>query len=196
MNQKTIDLMKFMEFTNLFGTVKRDIYKNLTEGKEYENDAEHTYQVVMAVWYICETYKIECNQTKLIKYALVHDLVEAYAGDVSAWDLEKRVGKEAREKEALEQIKNNFGEFSEMTDLIEAYEQRNDKESKIVYATDKILTVVNIMNDQGRFWKDFDRKLDKMIEIKDKKIAVSPEIHEIWADLLGELKTNNNKYFR
>lgn len=80
------DLSKLLNFANLmssFRAIKRDIpkYHNV----EPENDAEHSYQLAMMCWYITTIENLNLDINKILKYALVHDLAEVYAGDVSLY---------------------------------------------------------------------------------------------------------------
>lgn len=116
--------------------------------------------------------------------------METYAGDTyfHSTDTALKECKEQREKDALERIKAELPEFSELHEMIKAYEARQDRESKFIYALDKMLPVLNIYLDEGRSWKRDNVSLS-MIRTKDEKIAVSPEITELWQELvklLGE----------
>jgi len=195
MTQSTNELLKFVEFTNQFAIVKRDIYKNLTDGKENENDAEHSFQLAMVVWYLAHKLDVDLDLNKLIQYSLVHDLVETYAGDISAWDEEGRANKKEQEAKSLNRIKEEFPEFKPMTDLINKYENKEDLEAKFVNATDKLMPAINIMLDEGRFWKDNQKSLQELKGIKDSKISIDPSISTIWEDLKQELTINHDKYF-
>lgn len=115
-------------------------------GKESkESDAEHSFQLAMTVWYLASIKDYGFSIEKLIKYGLIHDFVELYAGDTDTYasptDFAKT--KHDREMASLQRLKNEFPEFKEMTDLIEKYESRSDPEARFVYAIDKLLPFVN-----------------------------------------------------
>jgi len=50
-----------------------------------ENDIEHSLTVAMLCWYIHDSLKLELDIAKILKYALTHDFVERYAGDVNTF---------------------------------------------------------------------------------------------------------------
>lgn len=156
-----------------------------------ENDAEHSYQLAMTAWYLNTSEDLGMDTDKIIKYALVHDLVEVYAGDVffhiTSEDVQKK--KELAEHEALQQIKEDFKEFPEMYETIEEYESKQYKESLFVYALDKVLPVLNIFLDNGRSWKR-DGVTMEMINSKTKKISKNDDVMKIWEELLNEIELN------
>jgi putative hydrolase of HD superfamily len=71
-----------------------------------ENDTEHSYNLAMTAWYLA-AYFPELDKNKLIRYALVHDLVEIHAGDTFAFGDAKHIAsKSEREAAALNQLGN------------------------------------------------------------------------------------------
>lgn len=137
-----------------------------------------------------------------MRYCLVHDLVEVYAGDtyIYSQDSEHLNSKIQREEEALELIKQRLQEFPDMVVNIERYEQKQDKESLFVYALDKILPALNIYMDDGRTWKDLNLTqipvtIKKLREHKDEKIKKSPELYKFWIQLIEVLELNRKDLF-
>lgn len=143
------DLFKLISFSQKFANIIRSVKVNSRES--YESNAEHSYQVGLVSWYIAEHYNLKANIGKIIQYALVHDLVEVYAGDTDPHfhSEEFKNSKKEREKESLTQIKKEFSNFPSLYKTIESYEKQADIESRIVYIVDKILPVINthISND-------------------------------------------------
>ena len=86
---KIQDLIEFTKFTHSFQQIKRVIYANGEDRNE--NDAEHSYQLAMACWLVVETKKLKLDLNKIVKYALVHDLVEIYAGDTYFYSTDKNM---------------------------------------------------------------------------------------------------------
>ena len=86
-----------------------------------ENDMEHSYQLVMLAWYLMDAYKLDLDSNLVMRYCLVHDLVEVYAGDTYTFtqDVDHLSSKVEREEKALLLIKEKFQEFPEMTEYIE-----------------------------------------------------------------------------
>jgi putative hydrolase of HD superfamily len=190
---KTTDLLKFIEFTHKFQQVKRRLFVN--HEMRDENDVEHSFQLAFLGWYIISSQNLSYNVDLVIKYSMIHDLVEIYAGDTyfeSGKNLQDT--KEERERKALQQIQAEFPEFIEMTDLITNYEGRKDKESEFVYALDKMIPVLNIYLDKGRSWKR-DKVTFEMIRNKDNKIKVNDDVMEIWLDFMKLVEEENESLF-
>lgn len=54
-----------------------------------ENDVEHSYSVAILCWYLNDKLKLNLDIAKVLKYALVHDFPEVYAGDVNTFARKK-----------------------------------------------------------------------------------------------------------
>ncbi len=80
----------------------------------FENDSEHSYQLALAAWSVNEQYNLGLNTEMILKLALVHDLVEVYAGDTDAHDKEKTLSKKENEAKAFEKLKSEYADFKEM----------------------------------------------------------------------------------
>ena len=70
-------LLNFVKITADFRGVERKVA--LKKANRRENDAEHSYQLAMVAWYIVNSEKLGLNSDLVVKYALIHDLVEVYA---------------------------------------------------------------------------------------------------------------------
>lgn len=188
--QKLDNLLKFVEFTHKFQQVKRHILVNHED--RFENDSEHSFQTAMICWYYADANNLQLNMDKIIKYSLVHDLVEVYAGDTFIYEKDQNIidSKHSRESLALDKIKLEFAEFKDMYEYIVDYEKRTDNESKFVYAFDKIIPILNIYIDKGRTWQEEGIDLDSLVEIKDPKVKVSYELLDLWEELKSTLKVN------
>lgn len=106
-----------------------------------ENDAEHSFSLGLAAVCVAPLIDPSLDTALIAKYALIHDLPEIYAGDVSVYAREEvRADKARRETEARERLVKNFGDaFPGLIDSLEAYMSLDDQESRFVYALDKLL---------------------------------------------------------
>lgn len=186
-------ILDFVTLTNKFRGVKRVIF-TVGEG-EPENDAEHSYQLVMVAWYIISSENLTLDKDLVIKYALVHDLVEVYAGDTYCYrsDNEEK-DKIKREEASLSRIQKEFPQLDDMYELIRNYEKKLDNESRFVYALDKLLPIMNIYLDGGRDWKHDKITLANLLENKTPKIAISPEIEPYYKEFMVILKENKDMF--
>jgi 5'-deoxynucleotidase YfbR-like HD superfamily hydrolase len=151
-------MKKIIPIINLaakFATINRTI--GYRDG-HLENDAEHSYQLALVCWSANEQYKLGLNNELILKYALVHDLVEVYAGDTDAHDDEQKIAqKKEREEKALEEFKADF-KFDEITTTIDRYEKKQDVEAQLVYVLDKFIPNTNIYFGQANYY--LSRKID------------------------------------
>jgi putative hydrolase of HD superfamily len=182
------NIFKIIALTNQFRQVKRTI-NAVGEGR-LENDSEHSYQLAMLAWYIIESDRLPLDKELVIKYCLVHDLVEAYAGDVDPHTSSENAkeAKAIRERQALNRIEHEFQECPSIATLIHQFERKEDSESRFVYALDKIQPVLNVYLDSGDYYRKYNITFEKWIQYNKDKVALSPEVAIIFKELLEILK--------
>ena len=153
--------------------------------------------LAMLADYIISLENLKLDRNKVLEYCLVHDLVEAYAGDTYIYSTDKEYidSKHRREKEALEKIKIEFPEHQILIRTIEKYEVRLDEESRFVYALDKIQPVIHIYLDGGKTWKKERIGLDDLIKHKKDKVKFSPIVEKYWNELREILERNQHGLF-
>lgn len=192
---KLSQLLDFVKITNDLQKIERIV---LIKGiNRWENDVEHSYQLAMIAWYIAETDKLKMNLNKLLQYSLVHDFVEVYAGDTYAYKKGKNVKaeKEKREHAAALKLKKVLPEFKSLHKLIETYKKREDKESKFIYALDKIVPALNIYLDNGKTWRKMGITIAMQQENKKGKIDASPEIKAYWKEMAALFQKEEKRLF-
>lgn len=187
------NIQKLLGLVDQFKIVKRNIYNAGTTEKE--NDAEHSYELAILSWFLAlEARKndIHLDFEKVIKYALAHDLVEAYAGDTDAFDQNSIATKNDREHKALERIKDEFHFFPELSDSIIAYENQSDPESIFVKSLDKIQPVLSNIRGKGLSWKQLHSELalEDLVELKERTIK-DKTIYSLWLNIKNILETTD-----
>ena len=185
------ELIGFIEFTRKFASVERII---LARGKKrMESDAEHSFQLALAGWYLNEKDSLGLDCSRIIRYALVHDLVEAYAGDTIPGygeATEDRKTKDDREAAALARIKTEFPEGKDLWNWADAYERKQDQEARFVYALDKILPVINIYLNDGTEFETWKVDLPMVIREKEQKVKNFPAVEKYFWELVELLRTS------
>jgi putative hydrolase of HD superfamily len=192
-SKKFEQLIDFVNFTHEFREVVR--VARSPYGKRFENDTEHSYQLAMVAWFLVEQDKLNLNKELCLMYAMTHDLVEVYAGDTFCFDKNRVSSQHQREIQALIQIKKRFPKFKNLGKTIQNYEKRKDKESRFIYALDKIIPPIQIYLEDGRLWHEKKISFEEVPENKNKKIALSPDIDKYWQELLKEFIKNKKKLF-
>lgn len=159
--------LEFIEFVDKMKDIERAVFL----GKERkENNAEHSFQLAIIVMTFSEDF-FYLDIKKCLELALVHDIIEIYAGDTIIFDKEREKTKEKREKESLKKIKEKFKKIlPNIIDLIEEYEKRETKESKFIYSLDKIQPIIQVVNRKWNDWKYYKMDLNKIKENKYSKI--------------------------
>jgi putative hydrolase of HD superfamily len=144
-----------------------------------ENDAEHSYQLAMMAWYLNSSNHIGMSTDLLLKYSLVHDIAELYAGDVHVLDRNGREGKKQREAESLAKIAKELPEFPDLVNLVHEYEAQENDESRFVYALDKVMPMLMVYMEGGSTWRELDYGMEDILQNKRDTTKNSPAIKEL-----------------
>ncbi len=189
------DILEFTKLLNKFQEVERVLYH--TGNNKLENDAEHSYQLALLAWYILSSNSFNLNKDLVIKYALIHDLVEVYAGDTYIYSENQldHDNKHKKEESARLQILKEFPLFEDLHTTIKNYEERKDDESRFVYVLDKIHPILQLYLDGGKMWKEKKVTLTMLIKNKKGKITLAPELLPLWNELEKILIENEHSLF-
>lgn len=183
-----------------FMKVRRDM-PFPTEPARNETDGEHAFTLAMMALTINERLRLNLDGGKIAQYALIHDLVEAHAGDVSVRASQAELDAKAqREHEAFVVIKKRY-ELSApwIPGLIEAYEARADDEAKFVYAADKLLGAMTRMAGDGANWSKAYPTADdyhKVVNRLRAKAAAFPELLELFDRIHDKLDERRVQYVK
>jgi len=144
--QAIIDLGKLVL---TFGTVNRVTCH--PDGVTPESDTDHTVMLGLVACAFAERFAPELDRGRIAEFALVHDLVEVYAGDTATARImtdTDHADKEEREMAALARIKQEFDtQLPWIGETIAAYERRDTSEARFVKVVDKALPkIANILN--------------------------------------------------
>jgi putative hydrolases of HD superfamily len=188
--QRLFDLQKLL---HQFHTIERQVHLP-GEPIRPESDTEHTYTLTMSAWFLAQ-YFPELDTNTCIRLALVHDLVEIYAGDTFAYATGKpQASKSDREEAALKKIAGEWQDFPELVEAIEGYEALATPESCFVYALDKLMPPIIVFMGQGHSWKAHKITFEKLLGNKSSKIQKSPQVLTYFNQLV-KLMQQNPDYF-
>jgi len=179
-------LIKFQDFLHDFQRIERVVD---VPGREApENDVEHSFHLAMAAWYLSDDFP-ELDRDKLIRYALIHDIVEVHAGDTFFWaDESEKSTKVEREAAALKKIAVDWEEFPELAATVEEYESKQNDEAQFIYALDKIMPMIVIMNAGGKTWHDHGITFEQQRAAKYEKVKDSKHILPYFNQLIEVLR--------
>ncbi len=105
-----------------------------------ESDTTHTVMLSILAMEIAPALGL--SPGRAAQFAVVHDLHEAYAGDVDTLcglSPEQATAKAVREKEALAQIEVDMGPGARIPGLMRWYEMQMEPEARLVRYLDKVL---------------------------------------------------------
>lgn len=190
--------------TFLFGKVERTIL--YPDKKTVETDTDHTVMLGLVATAYASRFAPHLDVGKVAQFALVHDLVEAYAGDTPTFGLHAGdallAEKVRREKEALERIQKEFSdELPYIPHMIHEYETLSSPEARFIKALDKCMpTIAHILNEGASFpdpstFEPFKRKQSEAL--KNTYAKDLPEVMELFDALtdrmVGVLEDINTK---
>lgn len=121
------------------------------DGVTPESDTDHTVMLGLVACAFAERFAPTLDRGRIAEFALVHDLVEVYAGDTATARImtdADHLDKEEREMAALARIKEEFDtELPWIGETIASYERRDTPEARFVKVVDKALPkITNILN--------------------------------------------------
>lgn len=189
-------LLELQKLLIQFLEIDRKVF--IPDGKttdRFENDVEHSFNLAMLGWYLSQIYP-NLDKNKIIQFALIHDLVEVYSGDVMAIGRteEEQHNKDIAEKEALTELQKRWPDFKDMTTMIEKYEEQKLPEAIFVKSLDKIAPLLLQILSEGKTWKYHNMSRRDIIKHKEEKTKNSPEIQAIWTEL-KKIVLEHDEYF-
>lgn len=168
-----------------------------SNSERLENDAEHSFSLALVSGIMAAKLNLDANKATAL--AIVHDLIEIHAGDTSIWDNDGLETKAARELSSFQKLKKDYKkQYPWLIETIEEYEVLGSEEAKLVYALDKLIAVLMIIENDGYFWKEngitYQDYYKKAMQ-KREQVAEHPVILELYDEIMLVLKVHQNEYF-
>lgn len=192
-------LLDLARLSLLFGRTERATFHE--DGVRVETDTDHTVMLGLAACALAAEHG-DLDIGAVAQFALVHDLVEAYAGDTPTLQLltdAAKADKRARESAAHDRIIAEFGEVMPWIDqTIDEYERQQWPEARFVRALDKVMPkLTHILNgcatpkaqgataaelreryaEQGRDMASYAAEFPIVLEVR--KVLVERMLHEL-----------------
>ena len=135
----------------------KSVYRRtiLIDKTRRESDAEHSWHFALMAM-LLEEYadpeKVDC--ARVIRMALVHDLIEIYAGDTFAYDVQGNQDKRQRETEAADKLFALLPEdqAAEIRALWEEFDAMETPDAQYAAAIDRLQPFLNNYLTQGHTW--------------------------------------------
>lgn len=177
-NKRLKQQIEFIVEVDKLKTIMRQT--RLIHENRYENDAEHSWHLALAVLVFSEYANEPLDLLKVLKMVLVHDLVEIDAGDTFCYDYAAAQDKEKREAIAAERI---FGllpadQKEEFKNIWEEFERVETAEARFAAAMDRFQPVLHNLHNQGGTWKEHNIKKEQVIK---RNSPIANGSQELWA---------------
>jgi putative hydrolase of HD superfamily len=153
-----------------------------------ENSAEHSWHVALTAMLLAEYADVPIDLLRVLKMALVHDLVEIDAGDTYCYDARAALDKDARERAAADRIFALLppDQAAELRRLWDEFEARATPESRFANAIDRLQPVLLNYRSQGEAWRanrvDRSRVIQRNQPIADASRQLWDYIHSLIDD--------------
>ena len=183
-------LQKQIKFALVIDEMKNIFRRNLIiDGTRRENDAEHSWNLAMLAMLFEEYSTEKVNIERVLKIALVHDLIEIYAGDTFAYDVKGNEDKLQREIESADKL---FGildpeQGAQIRALWDEFEAKETPESKYANAIDRIQPLINNYMTNGHTWKEGDVHAPQILKRMDIIRTTTPAL---WPIVEGIISTS------
>lgn len=187
-------MVEFHKLLHAFARVERTGLR-IHGSDAKESDIEHSFFLAMLAWYIIETAQLPLDVSQAMRYALVHDFVEVYAGDTYILDSEGAKTKHEREEAARQRLEKEFPEFKALHETILAYEAQADEESRFIKALDKVDPVLSNYLQSGRGWKEMGVDFDWLVLHKREKLASHVDMRELFEEIIARIEPRKSDFF-
>jgi putative hydrolase of HD superfamily len=186
-DERLLQQIRFLLEIDRLKDILRQSY--VLESRRRENSAEHSWHLAIAAVILAEHAEISCDVGRVVKMALVHDIVEIDAGDTYIYDPHyDEAAKSARENQAARRL---FGllpadQAAELRALWEEFEAGQSAEARFAAALDRLLPMLHNHYTQGRSWQEHGIRSTQVFARNRPPIeAASPAL---WAFAEGLLK--------
>ena len=126
---------KLLEALNVAERLKDTTRHCYTKNGRHESVAEHSWMMTLMAFFMKDEFP-EVDMDKVIKMCIIHDLGEAFTGDIPTFD-KTSADEQAEEKELYNWVKTLPGNYTaEMISLYDEMEGRETIEAKIYKAID------------------------------------------------------------
>ncbi len=185
------DLQRIIEFILELDKLKAVLRKSKPIGLErYENPAEHSWQISLLALLLAPHAREPLDVARVVEILLVHDIPEIDSGDQIVYERPSEA-RAASERQAARRI---FGLLPEpqagwCLSRWEEYEARKSREAVFAYAVDRLMPVLQNLENNGQTWRENNVPLEKVLAVN---AAIGEALPSLWGRLrerIGEVFT-------
>ncbi len=181
-----------------FARVNRATYHE--DGVTPESDTDHTVMVSVCACVLAEKLYHETLDIGLVaQFAIVHDLVEAYALDTDSFGIgaDAKAAKDKREHDAFLRIQSELEQvYPWLPYMIERYESLDTREARFVKTVDKLMSKITHILNKGAYFKSRGMDSDtmwnnylSMVKVAEEKYGSEfPEVLVLMDELIKEAR--------
>lgn len=178
------DIVAFLMEVDKLKTVERRT-RLLNHGR-HENAAEHSWHFALAALSLAPFASHEVDIHRVVKMALLHDIVEIDVGDVLVYDLAAREAAALKEAEAAKRL---FGllpspQREEFLALWQEYEAGITGDAKFASALDRVLPILLNLHNEGQSWRENNISLQQVLS---RNAKVGETLPELWQHVVTQL---------
>ncbi|HOL18075.1 MAG TPA: HD domain-containing protein [Bacillota bacterium] len=180
-----------MEFIVEVDKLKKITRQNyLADGARKENDAEHSWHLALMALVLCEHVRAEekPDLLRVIKMALLHDLVEIDAGDTYCYDEKAGAGKRERELAAADRLFAILppDQAREFRELWEEFEEQRTPEARFAAALDRLQPLTLNYIAGGKSWREHGITYSQVIKRNSSIGESSPALWKFTLEMIRE----------
>ena len=152
----------------------------LADKSREETDAEHSWHFALMAMTLFEYAGFDgVDINRVIKMALVHDLIEIYAGDTFAYDVKGNENKAEREKEAADRLFSMLSseQEAEYRALWEEFDRMDTPDSMYAAAVDRFQPLLNNYHTEGHTWVKHGVTIDQVYQ---RMAPIKTALPQLW----------------
>ncbi|MBO4562543.1 MAG: HD domain-containing protein [Clostridia bacterium] len=167
------ELLSILHLAEKLKDVPRHCY---TSGGRRESVAEHSWRISLMAYFVSDEFP-EADMSKVVRMCLIHDLGEAFTGDIPVF--KKTEADEEREEELLFSWAGSLPEpyGTEMTALYNEMKERKTLEARIYKAMDSLEAVIQHNESDIATWEPHEYDLNR--DYAWDRVAFSPYLTEL-----------------
>lgn len=178
----TAQLQAILQTLQLAERLKFELRHSYLSNGRQESVAEHTWRMALMAVLLGPYLSQPLDMEKLLKMIIIHDLIEAEAGDMSALDVLRnptlRTEKVAREQQAIDNLRRVLGApvGEEVYRLWYEFEDKRTYEAKVANAIDKL--EVQLQHNHADFgtWEEIEYDMSYMM---DQHVGFDPVMQQL-----------------
>lgn len=185
---KPRELLDILSVTERLKDAVRHCY---TSGGRRESVAEHSWMMTVMAFFMRDEFP-DADMDKVIEMCIIHDLGEAFTGDIPTF--EKTKEDEKREEDLLSDwIKTLPAGYAEKMQLLyEEMEEQKTQEAKIYKAIDKLEALIQHNMSDLSTWLPLEYDLQKTHG--NDKVGFSEYMKELRAEVLKDTLKKTGEY--